>query len=72
MALDIDKLFNDAADKLLSIGADVLQAKLLGVKNTKSASNTAPTTTTSALEGKLPWILGGAAVIGIGIILWKR
>jgi hypothetical protein len=62
------------ADKLLGVGMDVLLYKTTAGKGAKGGSETTPgqTPQTSMLEGKLPWILGGIAVIGIGIILWKR
>ena len=65
--------FSQAANKLLNLGLGVLTTELQGVQST-SASGTTPTTT-STLSSSMkyaPWILGGIAVVGIGIILWKR
>ena len=66
--------FTGAADKLLGLGMDILRYKTTAGAGTKGGSETTPgqSTSTSLLEGKLPWILGGVAVLGIGIILWKR
>jgi hypothetical protein len=60
------------ADKLLDFGMDLLAHKM--DVDTSGGSGTKPGTSvsTSMLEGKLPWILGGLAVVGIGIMLWKR
>ena len=62
------------ADRLLTIGGDILLYKTTAGAGSKGGSETTPgqSTSTSLLEGKLPWILGGVAVLGIGIILWKR
>lgn len=63
--------WENAANKLLSTGLDVLFHK--GAQGDTSGGNLVqPTTMGSGLEGKLPWIMGGLAVLGIGIILWKR
>ena len=69
---------SQTADKLLNFGMDLLLhktgAEMSGEFDTKGGSGTRPGTSvsTSMLEGKLPWILGGIAIIGIGVILWKR
>ena len=61
-----------AADKLLDFGLDLLSHKT--DVDTSGGSGTKPgaSVSTSMLEGKFPYILGGLAVVGIGIILWKR
>lgn len=59
------------ADKLLGAGIDVLLHKTT-TGDTSPASNTNLVSNSSAFQGKLPWILGGVAVLGIGLILWKR
>jgi hypothetical protein len=61
------------ADKLIGFGMDVLLNKT-STKDTGGATGTTPgkSVSTSMLEGKLPYILGGLAVVGIAVILWKR
>jgi hypothetical protein len=59
-----------AANKLLSAGLDVLLHK--GAADDPHGGNLVEPTTMGGLQSKLPWILGGLAVVGIGIILWKR
>jgi hypothetical protein len=61
-----------AADKLLDFGMDLLSHKMDVDTTGGSATKPGTSASTSMLEGKLPWILGGLAVVGIGIILWKR
>jgi hypothetical protein len=63
---------SQTADRLLNFGMDLLLHKT--GPDTSGGSGTTPglSPATSMLEGKLPWILGGIAVVGIGIILWKR
>jgi len=63
---------SQTADKLLDFGMDLLSHKT--DVDTSGGSGTKPgaSVSTSMLEGKLPYILGGLAVVGIGIILWKR
>jgi len=63
----------EGADKLLGIGLDVLKTKLT-VPSTSTATNTktAESVSVSNLQGMLPYALGGIAIVGIGLILWKR
>lgn len=63
---------SSTADKLLDFGMDLLSHKT--DVDTSGGSGTKPGTSisTSMLEGKLPYILGGLAVVGIAVILWKR
>ena len=63
--------FSDQADKLINFGLDVLRYKT-STGTTSQATGTAPTTMASGIEGKLPWILGGLAVVGIVFIMVKR
>jgi hypothetical protein len=63
--------FTQQADKLLGLGMDILKYKTT-TGSTSASTQATPTTTASTLSGKLPYILGGLAVVGIGIILWKR
>ena len=59
------------ADKLINFGLDQLIYKT-STKETKAGSTTNPASTSSALMGKLPYILGGVAVVGIALLMWKR
>ena len=61
----------EQADKLINFGLDQLIYKT-STKETKAGSTTDPVSSSSALMGKLPYILGGVAIIGIGLLLWKR
>jgi len=62
-----------AADKLLGTGLDILKTALSVPKTTTAANTkTAESVTVTNIEKMLPYILGGIAVVGIGIILWKR
>lgn len=63
-----------SADKVLTTALDIVKGKLLGVGDTGDAANTSnsASTTQSALMDKLPFVLGAAALVGIGVILWKR
>jgi hypothetical protein len=65
--------FTNVADRLIGAGIDSLLHKTTTDK-TGGGSGTTPglSQDTSMLSGKLPWILGGVAVLGIGLILWKR
>jgi hypothetical protein len=63
------------ADKLIDTALGVLKYKLEGgITEPNGASNTSNTTSSfgGSLTNMLPWILGGVAVIGIGIILVRR
>jgi len=65
--------FTQSADKLLGLGMDILRYKTTHGQTTGGTGTTPGVSpSTSMLEGKLPWILGGVAVLGIGLILWKR
>ena len=65
--------FTQSADKLLGLGMDILRYKTTtGSTSTSTSTQATPTTMTSVMSGKLPYILGGLAAVGIGIILWKR
>jgi hypothetical protein len=65
--------FTQSADKLLGLGMDIIRYKTTTGKTTGGTGTTPGVSpSTSMLEGKLPWILGGVAVLGIGLILWKR
>jgi hypothetical protein len=64
--------FTQQADKLLAIGMDVLKTKLEGVDGNGGTNTTPVDSVSSMLGNKLPYILGGIALIGIGVILWKR
>jgi hypothetical protein len=66
--------WNENADKLLSVGQAILKTVGLvpGETSTAATTKTSQSVTVSNLEGYLPWILGGIAVVGIGFILWKR
>lgn len=65
--------FSDQADKLIGFGLDVLKTELQGVNSSGGGTGTTPADSfTSGLADKLPYILGAVAVVGIGIILWKR
>lgn len=69
-----DEWFSFHADKLLAGALDIVKYKLIGVGKTGDASNTDATGSTfnNALTNKLPFILGGIAVVGIVVILLKR
>jgi hypothetical protein len=64
--------FTQSADKLLGLGMDVLRYETMKGSSGGGETTPAQSTATSMLESKLPFILGGVALIGIGIILWKR
>ena len=63
---------SQTADRLLNFGMDLLLHKTTDKTSGGSGTTPGQSPTSGLLEGKLPWILGGLAVIGIGIILWKR
>ena len=63
------------ADKLIDMGLGVLKYKLEGgITEPAGGSNSSNTVSTmgSSLTNMLPYILGGIAIVGIGIILVRR
>jgi len=64
--------FTQSADKLLGMGMDIIKYKTTVGSGGGSATTPGQSVSTSMLEGKLPYILGGIAALGIGVILWKR
>ena len=63
---------SQTADKLLNTGLDLLLHKSAAQPRGGSEVSPGTSTSTSMLEGKLPWILGGLAVVGIAVIMIKR
>lgn len=64
--------WENAANKLLQTGIDVLLHKGAQGDTEGSGNLVQPTTMGSGLTDKIPFILGGIAVVGIALILWKR
>lgn len=64
--------FTQSADKLLAVSMDILKYKTTVGSGGGTNTTQAESVSTSMIGGKLPYILGGIAVLGIGIILWKR
>ena len=67
--------WSSQADKLIETGLSVLKYKLVGGDmSTGDHSNTDAqgSVMNSSMTDKLPWILGGLAVVGIAVILIKR
>jgi len=65
--------FTEVANRTLYMGLDVVKTKLTGM-DPKKAGNTSNTrsTTSSAWMGRLPYILGAAALVLVGVLLYKR
>lgn len=61
------------ADKIIGVGLDVLRYKTTS-GNTDGGSTTTPgqSVSTSMLEGKLPYILGGVAVVAVFFLMRHR
>ena len=74
IAIGSKEWFNKTADRVLQGAIDTLFLKLQGVGKTGDGANTSnsASTTQSSLMDKLPYIAGAVALVGIGIILWKR
>lgn len=63
--------FSELADKLIDVGISHLEYKT-SIDSTTRNTTATPTTMTSGLQQKLPYILGGLALVGIVVILAKR
>ncbi len=69
-AIGSSEWLTQQADKLINFGLDALLHK--GPQKPITSNVQSETTTMGDFSNKLPWILGGIAVVGIGLILWKR
>lgn len=63
--------FDDLGNRVLGAGLASVQAVLQGT-TTPSGLTTTTATKSVTTGGILPYVIGGAAIIGIALILWKR
>jgi hypothetical protein len=63
--------FSQSADKILDFGLDLVKGIVLK-DVTEGSPESGGTSSSSNTNSKLPYILGGVAVLGIVILLWKR